>query len=197
MQPQPDNLARCPWCVDHPLMMRYHDTEWGVPVHDERKLYEFLVLDAAQAGLSWRTVLLKRENYRRCFDGFDPQKVSRYTERHMAKLMQDPGIIRNRLKIRSATINARALLKLQEECGSFDRYLWQFVGDKPLVNLFETLSQVPARSPESDAMSKDLKKRGFTFVGSTICYAFMQAAGLVNDHLVHCYRHSEVQRRSP
>jgi DNA-3-methyladenine glycosylase I len=194
MQPQTDNLTRCPWCVDHPLMMRYHDTEWGMPVHDDRKLYEFLVLDAAQAGLSWRTVLLKRENYRRCFDQFDPHKVSRYTERQMAKLMQDPGIIRNRLKIRSATINARALLKLQEECGSFDRYLWQFVGGKPRVNLFKTLSQVPATSPESDAMSKDLKKRGFTFVGSTICYAFMQAAGLVNDHLITCFRHGEVQK---
>jgi DNA-3-methyladenine glycosylase I len=196
MQPQTDNLTRCPWCVDHPLMMRYHDTEWGVPVHDERKLFEFLVLDAAQAGLSWRTVLLKRENYRRCFDQFDPQKVARYTERHMAKLLQDPGIIRNRLKVRSATINARALLKLQEECGSFDRYLWQFVGGKPLVNRRQTLSQVPATSPESDAMSKDLKKRGFTFVGSTICYAFMQAAGLVNDHLITCFRHCEVQRFS-
>ena len=196
MQPQTDNLTRCPWCVDHPLMRRYHDTEWGVPVHDERKLFEFLVLDAAQAGLSWRTVLLKRENYRRCFDQFDPHKVARYTERHMAKLLQDPGIIRNRLKVRSATINARALLKLQEQCGSFDRYLWQFVGGKPLVNRCQTLSQVPATSPESDAMSKDLKKRGFTFVGSTICYAFMQAAGLVNDHLITCFRHCEVQRFS-
>ncbi len=196
MQSSADNRTRCPWCIDHPLMMRYHDTEWGVPVHDDRKLYEFLVLDAAQAGLSWRTVLLKRENYRRCFDQFDPHKVARYTERRMEKLMQDPGIIRNRLKIRSATINARALLKLQEECGSFDRYLWQFVGGKPRVNRFEALSQVPATSPESDAMSKDLKKRGFAFVGSTICYAFMQAAGLVNDHLVTCFRHREVQRRS-
>jgi len=176
--------------------MRYHDTEWGVPVHDDRKLFEFLVLDAAQAGLSWRTVLLKRENYRRAFDGFDPQIVARYTARHAAKLMQDPGIIRNRLKILSATRNARALLAVQEEFGSFDRYVWQFVGGAPRMNRFKAHTQIPATSKESDAMSKDMKQRGFNFVGSTICYAFMQAAGMVNDHLVDCFRHAEVQRRS-
>ena len=190
-----DNSIRCNWCLDHPLMTEYHDTEWGVPLHDDRKLFEFLVLDAAQAGLSWRTVLLKRENYRRAFDNFDAEKVARYTDRRLAKLLHDPGIVRNRLKVRSAVINARAFLQVRDEFGSFDRYIWQFVGGKPLVNCLQSLKQIPATSKESDAMSKDMKRRGFTFCGSTICYAFMQATGLVNDHLVTCFRHREVQGR--
>ncbi|MGO9609878.1 MAG: DNA-3-methyladenine glycosylase I [Verrucomicrobiia bacterium] len=190
-----DNLIRCHWCLDHPLMTEYHDTEWGVPLHDDRKLFEFLVLDAAQAGLSWRTVLLKRENYRRAFDNFDAEKVTRYTDRRLAKLLLDPGIVRNRLKVRSAVINARAFLQVRDEFGSFDRYIWQFVGGKPLVNRLQSLKQIRATSKESDAMTKDMKRRGFTFCGSTICYAFMQAAGLVNDHLVTCFRHREVQGR--
>jgi DNA-3-methyladenine glycosylase I len=175
-------------------MMEYHDTEWGVPLHDDRKLFEFLVLDAAQAGLSWRTVLLKRENYRRAFDGFDAAKVARYTQRHEARLLRDPGIIRNRLKVRSAIINARQFLAVQDECGSFDRYIWQFVGGRPRVNHFGAIGDIPAHTAESDAMSRDLKQRGFKFVGSTICYAFMQAAGLVNDHVTTCCRHHAVQR---
>jgi len=191
----PDDIIRCDWSVDHPLMIKYHDTEWGVPVHDDRKLFEFLVLDAAQAGLSWRTVLLKRENYREAFDNFDAEKVARYTDKRIEKLLQNPGIIRNRLKVNSAVTNARATLKVRDEFGTFDRYIWQFVGGKPLVNRIQSLKQIPATSKESDAMSKDMKKRGFNFVGSTICYAFMQAAGLVNDHLVTCFRHREVQGR--
>ncbi len=174
-------------------MTEYHDTEWGVPLHDDRKLFEFLVLDAAQAGLSWRTVLLKRENYRSAFDNFNPEKVARYTDHRLAKLLQNPGIVRNRLKVRSAVINARAFLQVRDEFGSFDRYIWQFVGGRPLVNRLQSLNHIPATSKESDAMSKDMKRRGFTFCGSTICYAFMQAAGLVNDHLVTCFRHREVQ----
>jgi DNA-3-methyladenine glycosylase I len=188
-----DNLIRCAWPMGHPLMVAYHDTEWGVPLHDDRKLFEFLVLDAAQAGLSWRTVLLKRENYRKAFDDFDAEKVARYTDKRLARLLQDPGIIRNRLKVRSAVVNARAFLQVRDEFGSFDRYVWQFVGGKPLVNRIQSLKQIPATSKESDAMSQDMKRRGFTFCGSTICYAFMQAAGLVNDHLVTCFRHREVQ----
>jgi DNA-3-methyladenine glycosylase I len=184
---------RCPWCLSHPLMIAYHDTEWGVPLHDDRKLYEFLVLDAAQAGLSWQTVLLKRENYRLAFDGFDAAKVARYGERDVARLLANPGIIRNRLKVRSAIVNAQRLLAVQAEFGSFDRYIWQFTDGKTRVNRFRTPANVPARSPESDAMSQNLRARGFTFVGSTICYAFMQAAGMVNDHLVGCVRYREVQ----
>jgi DNA-3-methyladenine glycosylase I len=190
-----DNTIRCDWCLDHPLMMAYHDTEWGVPLHDDRKLFEFLVLDAAQAGLSWRTVLSKRENYRKAFDNFDAEKVARYTDKRLAKLLLDPGIVRNRLKVRSAVVNARAFLQVRDEFGSFDRYIWQFVDGKPLVTRLQSLKQVRATSKESDAMSKDMKRRGFTFCGSTICYAFMQAAGLVNDHLVTCFRHREVQDR--
>ena len=189
----PNNPTRCDWSLGHPLMIEYHDTEWGVPVHDDRKLFEFLVLDAAQAGLSWRTVLLKRENYRKAFDNFDAEKVARYTEKRIEKLLQNPGIIRNRLKVNSAVTNARTTLKVRDEFGTFDRYIWQFVGGKPLINRIQSLKQIPATSKESDAMSKDLKRRGFNFVGSTICYAFMQAAGLVNDHLVTCFRHREVQ----
>ena len=176
-------------------MIQYHDTEWGVPVHDDRKLFEFLVLDAAQAGLSWRTVLLKRENYRKAFDNFDPEKVACYTEMRVEKLLANPGIIRNRLKVRSAVTNARTLLKVREEFSSFDRYTWQFVGGKTRTNHVTSMKEIPATSKESDAMSKDMKRRGFTFCGSTICYAFMQAAGLVNDHIVGCFRYHQVQTR--
>jgi DNA-3-methyladenine glycosylase I len=179
---------RCGWCLSHPLMTRYHDTEWGVPLHDDRKLFEFLVLDAAQAGLSWQTILLKRENYRHAFDNFDAEKVARYTDRRVAKLLQNPGIIRNRLKVRSAITNARQFLSVRKEFGTFDRYIWQFVGGKPLPGRHATTSK------ESDAMSKDLRARGFTFVGSTICYAYMQAAGMVNDHVTGCFRCREVQQ---
>ena len=189
------NQIRCDWSLGHPLMIAYHDTEWGVPVHDDRKLFEFLVLDAAQAGLSWRTVLLKRENYRNTFDNFDAEKVARYTEKRVEKLLANPGIIRNRLKVRSAVTNARAMLKVRDEFSSLDRYVWQFVDGQPRINRFQSMKQVPATSKESDAMSQDMKRRGFTFCGSTICYAFMQAAGLVNDHIVTCFRHHEVQRR--
>ena len=170
-------------------MTAYHDTEWGVPLHDDRKLYEFLVLDAAQAGLSWQTVLLKRENYRRAFDNFDAAKIARYDDCDIARLLADAGIIRNRLKVQSAIINARCFLAVQEGFGSFDRYIWQFTGGKTRVNRFRQLSDLPVHTAESDAMSKDLRKRGFKFVGTTICYAFMQAAGMVNDHLVDCFRH--------
>jgi DNA-3-methyladenine glycosylase I len=174
-------------------MMQYHDTEWGVPLHDDRKLFEFLVLDAAQAGLSWRTVLLKRENYRRAFAGFDAGKVARFTSRDETRLLTDTGLIRNRLKIRSAIINARQFISVGDEFGSFDRYIWQFIGGPPRINHYRALDDIPARTAESDTMSRDLKRRGFTFVGSTICYAFMQAVGMVNDHLTSCFRHKEVQ----
>jgi len=171
--PQP---KRCPW-PSNELSIRYHDEEWGVPVHDDRKLFEFLILEGAQAGLSWDTILNKRENYRQAFDGFDPERVARYDGRKRQRLMRDPGIVRNKLKIASAVGNAKAFLSVKKEFGSFDRYIWQFVGGKPRVNSPKSMKQVPARTPESDAMSKDLKKRGFKFVGSTICYAFMQAVG--------------------
>ncbi len=194
MSSTPDNKNRCGWSSGHPLMIEYHDTEWGVPVHDDRKLFEFLVLDAAQAGLSWQTVLLKRENYRKAFDNFDAEKVARYSEKRIQKLLTNPGIIRNRLKVRSAVQNAKAFLKVHDEFGTFDRYIWQFVDDKPRITGIRSLKEIVATSKESDAMSKDMKTRGFNFVGSTICYAFMQAAGLVNDHLVTCFRHQEVQR---
>src|SRR5215831_238302 len=186
--------TRCLWPGDLPLMIEYHDTEWGTPLHDDRRHFEFLVLDAAQAGLSWRTVLTKRENYRKVYDGFDPAKVARYSERRIAKILQNPGIIRNRLKVESAVVNARNFLAIQEEFGTFDEFIWRFVDGRPRVNHFSLSSEIPARSAESDAMSKDLRARGFTFVGSTICYAYMQAAGLVNDHLVTCFRYDEVQR---
>lgn len=190
MKPKLTALTRCPWARNE-LSICYHDEEWGVPTHDDRRLFEFLLLEGAQAGLSWDTILKKRENYRAAFDGFDPRAIARYDRRKIQSLLCDSGIIRNRLKIASAVQNAKAFLALQDEFGSFDTYIWQFVGGKPLANSWRSLTQVPARTAESDAMSKDLKKRGFTFVGSTICYAFMQATGLVNDHLVDCFRHSE------
>jgi DNA-3-methyladenine glycosylase I len=184
---------RCRWAQGD-VYIAYHDTEWGVPLHDDRALFEFLVLDGAQAGLSWITILKKRERYRRVFDNFDPRKVARYSSRKVQTLMADPGIVRNRLKIESAIRNARAFLKVQEQFESFDRYIWRFVEGNPLQNRWPSLKHVPARTRESDAMSKDLIQRGFNFVGSTICYAFMQAAGLVNDHTTDCFRHAEVGR---
>lgn len=185
----------CAWAQSHELNRIYHDAEWGVPVHDDKVLFEFLMLEGAQAGLSWLTVLKKRENYRRAFDGFDAAKMARYSEKKLAALMQDEGIVRNRLKVASAVLNAKAFLAVQKEFGSFDAYIWQFTGGKPKVNRWTQMSQVPAKTAESDAMSKDLLKRGFKFVGSTICYAFMQATGMVNDHTVDCWRWKEVQKQ--
>ena len=184
---------RCWWCGDDELYQDYHDFEWGVPVHDDRLLFEFLCLEGAQAGLSWITILRKRENYRRVFDKFDAGKIARYPDKKIAALLQDPGIVRNRLKVNGFVKNARALLELQEQGKTLDEYLWNFVDGEPLQTNRKTIAQVPANTDISDAMSKDLKKRGFTFVGSTICYAFMQAAGLVNDHTVDCYRHPQLK----
>jgi|SRR5499427_6776153 len=181
-------VTRCTW-ARHDLAIDYHDREWGVPQHDDGVLFEFLILEGAQAGLSWDTVLQKRENYRAAFDDFDANKIARYDRRKQQALMRDPGIVRNRLKIASAVQNAKAFLAVQKEFGSFDRYIWQFVGGKPIVNRWRAGQHAPARTAESDAMSKDLKKRGFNFVGSTICYAFMQAVGMVNDHAVECFRY--------
>jgi DNA-3-methyladenine glycosylase I len=188
-----ENKIRCEWVpMDKPLYIKYHDEEWGVPVHDDRKIFEFITLEGAQAGLSWYTVLSKRENYRLAFDQFDPQKVAAYDENKIAELLQNPGIIRNKLKIRAAVTNAQAFLKVQEEFGTFDTYIWGFVDGKPIVNAFKTLKEIPASTPLSDKISKDLKKRGFKFVGSTIVYAHMQAAGMVNDHTVDCFRYNQV-----
>jgi DNA-3-methyladenine glycosylase I len=189
--PQEKKIIRCDWAKND-LAIIYHDREWGVPQHDDRVLFEFLVLEGAQAGLSWDTILRKRENYRAAFDNFDAKKISRYNQRKLDSLMRDEGIVRNRLKILSVVKNAKAFLEVQTEFGSFDRYLWQFVGGKPRVNALKSLSQLQSRTAESDALSKDLKKRGFTFVGSTICYAFMQAIGMVNDHVVTCFRYRQI-----
>ncbi len=186
-------IQRCAWCLSDPLYTQYHDEEWGVPLHDDRRLFEFLVLDGAQAGLSWLTILKKRKNYRKAFDRFDPVKVASYNTGKIHSLLKDSGIVRNRLKIESAVTNAQAFLKVQSEFGRFDDYIWRFVGGKPVVNRLKTLKEIPPQTKISDAMSKDLKARGFRFVGSTICYAFMQAAGMVNDHLVSCFRYKEVQ----
>lgn len=177
-------------------MIAYHDREWGVPCHDDRVLFEFLVLEGAQAGLSWETILRKRENYRKAFDNFDPKEIARYDARRIRALMKNEGIIRNRLKILSTIKNAKAFAEVQSEFGSFDKYIWQFVSGKPLVNARTSLKQVPAKTAESDAMSKDLKKRGFTFVGSTICYAFMQAVGMVNDHVITCFRYPDLAKKA-
>ena len=187
------NLTRCWWCGDDELYQQYHDLEWGVPVHDERELFEFLCLEGAQAGLSWITILRKREHYRRVFDNFDADKIARYGDDKIAELLQDPGIVRNRLKVNGFVKNARAYLDLREQGLTLDAYLWNFVDGKPQQNARQSMAEVPANTGISDAMSKDLKKRGFTFVGSTICYAFMQAAGLVNDHLVDCFRHPQLK----
>lgn len=186
------NPLRCSWATNQ-FSICYHDEEWGVPVHDERTLFEFLILEGAQAGLSWDTILKKRDNYRAAFDNFDPERVSRYNARKIQSLLRNPGIIRNRLKISSAVQNAKAFLDIQNEFGSFDHYIWAFVDRKPLINPWKS-KQIPARTPLSDAISKDLRKRGFNFVGSTICYAFMQAVGIVNDHAKHCFRRSEIMK---
>jgi DNA-3-methyladenine glycosylase I len=183
---------RCPWSGEDPLYIEYHDTEWGVPVHDDRTLFEFLVLEGMQAGLSWITILRKRENFRRAFAGFDPVKVARFGPRDVARLMGDAGIVRNRSKVLAAVSNAQAFLRVREELGSFDSYVWQFVGGAPRVNRRRSIADVPAATPQSDAMSRDLKQRGFKFVGTTICYAHMQATGMVNDHLTTCFRHAEL-----
>jgi len=184
--------TRCGWGLSDPLYILYHDEEWGVPVHDDRRLFEFLILEGAQAGLSWLTVLRKRENYRKAFDQFDPAKMARYNEARIARLLTNDGIIRNRLKINAAVQNASAFLKVRKEFGTFDAYIWQFVGGRPIKNHWRALNEIPAKTVESDAMSKDLIRRGFKFVGSTICYAFMQACGLVNDHIVSCFRYKAV-----
>ena len=188
------NVRRCEWARNE-LSIPYHDAEWGVPVHDDRTLFEFLILEGAQAGLSWDTILRKRDRYRALFHNFDPQPVARMTQPALEKILQDPGIVRNRLKVAAAVKNARAFLAVQKEFGSFDAYVWRFVGGKPLVNRPKSTDDVAARTDISDALSKDLKKRGFTFVGSTICYAFMQAVGMVNDHRITCFRYREVQER--
>ena len=187
-----DKDGRCSWASGHPLMIEYHDREWGVPLHDENLLFEAVVLDGAQAGLSWLTVLKKRQAYREAYDGFDPAVVAAYTPAKVAELLGNAGIIRNKLKVASSISNAKAFLEIQQEFGSFDTYIWQFVGGQPRVNTWRKVADLPASTTESDAMSKDLKRRGFKFVGSTICYAFMQAAGIVNDHVVGCFRRDEL-----
>jgi len=186
--------GRCPWCVGSDLYRRYHDEEWGVPVHDDRRLFEFLILEGAQAGLSWSTILAKRENYRKALAGFDPAKVARFGARDAKRLMRDAGIVRNRLKIASTISNARAFLEVRREFGTFDAYVWAFVGGRPVQNRRRSMKEVPARSDVSDTLSKDLKRRGFRFVGSTIIYAFMQAVGMVNDHLTTCFRRSQIAK---
>ena len=186
--------TRCEWCLGTDLMAAYHDEEWGVPLHDDRELFEFLVLDAFQAGLSWSTILNKRTNFGRAFDDFDAVKIARYTKRKTKSLLADPSIVRNRLKVLAAISNAKAFLDIKDEHGSFDDFIWQFVDGKPRHNKWKSLKQIPPKTKQSDVMSKVLKDRGFKFVGSTICYAFMQAAGMVNDHVVECYRYSEVKR---
>jgi DNA-3-methyladenine glycosylase I len=186
------NKSRCKWCGDDPLYRAYHDTEWGVPLHDDKLLFEFLVLEGAQAGLSWITILRKRKNYRAAFDGFDAARIARYDARRIETLLQDPGIVRNRLKVQAAVTNAQKFLEVQSEFGSFDSFIWQFVDGKPKQNAWRSIAKVPATTPESDAVSRELKRRGFKFVGSTICYAHMQATGMVNDHTTECFRYKEL-----
>jgi DNA-3-methyladenine glycosylase I len=188
-----DSPNRCPWARGDKYIA-YHDEEWGVPVHEDRLLFEFLILEGAQAGLSWSTILNKRESYRKAYDQFDPERVARYGKRQEARLLADAGIVRNRLKVQASITNAKAFLQVQEECGSFDRFIWRFVNGVPRQNARKSIKEVPAQTPESDAMSKELKRRGFRFVGTTICYALMQATGMVNDHLIDCFRHGPVQR---
>ena len=188
--PEPE---RCGWVnISDSLYVEYHDREWGVPVHEDRKLFEFLILEGAQAGLSWRIILAKRDNFRRAFNNFEPERVAGFSDSRIEELLSDSGIIRNRLKIQSSVGNASAFLKVQEKFGSFDRYIWQFVNNRPIVNYWKSISEVPASTKESDAMSNDLRKRGFRFVGTTICYSFMQAVGMVNDHVITCFRHREI-----
>lgn len=184
--------TRCAWAGDDPLMVAYHDLEWGVPIHDDRVIFEFLTLEGAQAGLSWTTILRKRENYARAFEGFDPERIAQYDESRVTALLADPGIVRNRRKIEATIQNARSFLAVQQEFGTFDAYIWQFVGGKPLVNAWKSIGEIPALTEESIAMSKDLLRRGFKFVGPTICYAHMQATGMVNDHTVDCFRYPEI-----
>jgi len=188
------NKQRCEWCTGDPLYTAYHDLEWGVPAHDDRRLFEMLILEGAQAGLSWLTILRKREHYREAFHGFDADRIARYEARDLARLLSDPGIVRNRLKIEAAVANARTYLKIVEDFGSFDRFLWRYVDNRPVQNAWRSASEIPSRTTDSDRMSKDLKTRGFKFVGSTICYAFMQAVGMVNDHVVPCFRYREVKQ---
>lgn len=185
-------LRRCSWPGADEIYIDYHDKEWGVPVHDDRKHFEFIILDGAQAGLSWITILKKRKNYREAFDNFDPEKVAKYDEKKIKELMQNKGIVRNKGKIEAAVYNAKAFLEIQREFGSFDKYIWQFVGGKTIKNSWKSEAEIPTKTPESEAMSKDLKQRGFKFIGPTICYAYMQAAGMVNDHIVDCFRYNEV-----
>jgi DNA-3-methyladenine glycosylase I len=185
-------MKRCAWAGERPMYVKYHDEQWGVPLHDDQALFEMLILEGAQAGLSWRTILEKRQNFRAAFDQFDPTVVAAYDESKIQELLNDPGIIRNQLKIRAAVANARAFLEVQDEFGSFDAYIWGFVDHKPIINHWKTPREVPAKTAEAEAMSKDLKKRGFKFVGPTICYAFMQAVGMVNDHTVDCFRHGQL-----
>jgi DNA-3-methyladenine glycosylase I len=188
----PKSICRCAWPANDPLMLAYHDEEWGVPVHDDRKLFEFMVLDAVQAGLSWRTVLYKRDNYRKALHNFDPKKVAKFTDKDLARLLTDAGLVRNRLKMAAIIKNAQCFLEVQKEFGSFDAFIWQFTRGKTRRNKWKLMSEIPALSPEAEEMSRELKRRGFSFVGSTICYAFMQAAGMVNDHTVDCYRYKQV-----
>ena len=192
--PENDDKTRCWWCGDDALYQSYHDEEWGVPIHDDRQLFEFLCLEGAQAGLSWITILRKRDHYRRVFDRFDARKIADYDATKIASLLADPGIVRNKLKVNGFVKNARAYLEMLDQGESLDGYLWNYVDGVPVQNQWQTMAQIPANTPVSDAMAKDLKKRGFTFVGSTICYAFMQAAGLVNDHVTECYRYDELRR---
>ena len=188
-------MKRCEWADKNELEQSYHDNEWGVAIHDDRRLFEFLVLEGAQAGLSWSTILRKREGYRRAFDNFDARKISKYSEKAVSRLLTNSEIIRNRLKINATITNARAFLQVQKEFGSFDRYIWQFVNGGPIQNSWRKMTDIPSSTPESDAMSKDLSKRGFKFVGTTICYAFMQAVGMVNDHVIDCFRHEELKSK--
>jgi len=185
-------MGRCSWCGSGKLMIEYHDREWGVPLHNDKKLFEFLILEGAQAGLAWQTILNRRETYRKAFDNFDLGKIAKYTQKNISSLLKDAGIIRNRLKIEAAITNAQKFLEIQKDFGSFDKYIWQFVNYKTIKNKFKSLNEIPASTKESDLMSKDLKKMGFRFVGPTICYAFMQAVGIVNDHLTGCFRYNEV-----
>jgi len=187
-----EKKKRCGWCLGDELMTEYHDTEWGMPLHDDRKLFEFVVLDSFQAGLSWQIILHKRENFRRAFDNFRAERIAKYGKEKIAELLSDSGIVRNRLKVLATIENAKGFLAVKKEFGSFDTYLWQFIGGKPKKNKFTRLKEIPAKSPEAEAMSKDLLKRGFRFVGPTVCYAFMQGAGLVNDHLIHCFCYNKV-----
>jgi DNA-3-methyladenine glycosylase I len=189
--------TRCVWCGNDPLYVSYHDNEWGVPLHDDRLLFEFLILEGAQAGLSWITILKKRENYRKAFDNFDVERIANYNQHDSARLLNDPGIVRNRLKIESAIRNAKGVLTIRKEFGTLDAFLWRFANGSPIQNTRKRLADIPATTKESDQMSKDLKKRGFNFVGSTICYAFMQAVGMVNDHTTDCFRHKEITKTNP